>query len=331
MNIDLHAHLMVLEALTELHAAYPELAPVAARSGDGYRLSYPGRPPMGPIPESMFSPALRLAEMDAMRVDLQVVAVPPPQFLYHLPIDAAANFSRVQNDAALTVSAAHPDRIQVFATLPLQDPAAAVKEVGRVAGQPLVRGVQVGTNVDGVDLDSPELDPVWTVLADAGLPVWVHPDQRSVAGAERLARYYLVNLIGNPLETTIAVARLIFGGVLDRHPRLRFGFVHGGGFVPYQVGRWDHGLRVRGEPREHIQAAPSGYLSRMWFDSLTHDAASLRLLGERVGWSQVVLGSDYPFDMGAPRPVDAVERAGLPPGSQAGVLGGNVGAFLRPG
>lgn len=329
MTTDLHAHLMVREAIDELRGSYPELAPAVEEADGGFLLRYPGRPAMGPVPAAMFDPGLRLADMDRMRVDRQVVAVPPPQFSYHLPAGPAAAFARVQNDAALWVSDAHPERIHVFITLPLQDPAAAVREIERLAGQPRVRGTQVGTNVDGRDLDAPELEPVWAALAALDLPVWVHPDQRSIAGAQRLAPYYLVNLIGNPLETTIAVAKLIFGGVLDRHPDLRVGLVHGGGFAPYQSGRWDHGWSCRSEPRAHIEAAPSSYLRRMWFDSLTHDGPALALLGERVGWGQVVVGSDYPFDMGSARPVDAVEELGLPDGVRAGVLAGNGEAFLR--
>ena len=327
---DLHAHLVSREALDEMRTAHPDVGPTLTERENGFYLEYPGRQPLGPVPPSMFDVRQRLADMDAQRVDLQVLAVPPPQFHYHVESAAARDFARIHNDAALDVSERYPERFHVFPTLPMQDPAAAVREVDRMSGHPRVRGVEIGTNIDGVDLDTPDLEPVWAALEAAALPVWIHPDQRAIAGADRLRPYYLVNLIGNPLETTIAIARLIFGGVFERHPALRFGFVHGGGFAPYQTGRWDHGWVCRTEPKEFISRPPTTYFGRMYFDSLTHDRDSLELLGRRVGWGQVVLGSDYPFDMADADPVGAVEGLGLPAADETAVLSGNAARFLRP-
>jgi aminocarboxymuconate-semialdehyde decarboxylase len=163
------------------------------------------------------------------------------------------------------------------------------------------------------------------------LPVWFHPDQRSIAGADRLSDYYMQNFIGIPLDSTIAATRLIFGGVLETFPDLRFGFCHGGGFTPYQVGRLEHGWGVRKEAQLNIKdKGPREYFSTMYFDSLTHDALSLELLGRRVGWDHVVLGSDYPFDMASLDPVGGVEAVGLGEGDKAMVLEGNAARFLRP-
>ncbi|MQA01814.1 MAG: amidohydrolase family protein [Streptosporangiales bacterium] len=328
-TIDVHAHLISEAALTEFGGTYPELGPTLVERGTDYYLTYPGRAPLGPIRAAMFDVDERLAEMATQRVDLQVLAVPPPQFFYHVPAGPGADFARLQNDAMLDVSAKYPHRLHVFGTLPLQDPAAAVSEIERLAGHDRVRGVQLGTNVNGANLDAAELAPVWAALQEVGLPVWVHPDQRSIAGAERLTSYYLANLIGNPLESTIAIACLIFGGVLAAYPRLRFGFVHGGGFVPYQSGRWDHGWQCRQEPRAVIDQPPTHYVERMFFDSLTHDRESLLLLGRRVGWRNVVLGSDYPFDMASADPVGAVEELHLDDADERAVLTANAETFLR--
>ncbi|MBF8184582.1 amidohydrolase [Nonomuraea sp. K274] len=328
-TIDLHAHLIDRAAIAILNGRFPELCPALSTGPDGYFLTYPGRPALGPVPASMFEVEARLADMDRDGIDRQVVAVPPPQLLYQLDSAAGATCARVQNEAAMEVSRLHPDRIHVFGTLPLQDPEAAVREVAHLAKERRVRGVQIGTNINGGNLDDPALDPVWATLSEAGLPVWVHPDQRTVAGADRLSSYYLVNLVGNPLESTIAMAALVFGGVLERHRALRFGFVHGGGFTPYQLGRWDHGWSRRSEPRRHIARTPSEYVERMYFDTLTHDDTALAFLGARVGWERVVLGSDHPFDMATPDPVAAVRRLGLPEREQAAVLGGNAARFLR--
>jgi aminocarboxymuconate-semialdehyde decarboxylase len=191
--------------------------------------------------------------------------------------------------------------------------------------------VQIGSNINGTDVDDPTLEPVWAELERWNLPVWFHSDQRSIAGADRLQTYYLQNLIGIPLESTIAAAKLIFGGVLDRHPDLRFGFTHGGGFSPYQLGRWEHGWTVRPEPKVNIaETGPRRFYGTMFFDSLTHDALSLELLGRRVGWDHVVLGSDYPFDMASTDPVAGVEAVELSPADRALVLEGTAHRFLRP-
>jgi aminocarboxymuconate-semialdehyde decarboxylase len=143
--------------------------------------------------------------------------------------------------------------------------------------------------------------------------------------------YYLQNLIGIPLESTIAAAKLIFGGVLERHPGLRVGFTHGGGFAPYQIGRWEHGWEVRPEPKVNIASGgPRHYFAALYFDSLTHDPISLEMLGRRMGWGHVMLGSDYPFDMASTDPVGAVEEVEMSDEDRALVLQGNAERFLRP-
>ena len=329
--IDLHAHAIVPEALQRMGSSQPDFAPVLYEEGGSKYLRYPGRAPLGPIPDGMFEPEKRLADMERMRVDLQLISVPPPNFFYHLPPEAGAEFARVQNEALVTLSEDHPDRFHVLATLPLQDVPASLEEIDRVDPLPRVRGIEVGSNIAGTDLDDRSLDPVWEALEDRGLPVWIHPDQRSIAGAERLNVYYLQNLVGIPMESTIAIAKLIFGGVLQRHAGLRFGVTHGGGFAPYQVGRWQHGWEVRSEPKIEISdATPRELFSMFYFDSLTHDAVSLRMLGERMGWDHVVLGSDYPFDMASADPVGAVESAGIGEEAEMQVLERNAEVFLRP-
>jgi aminocarboxymuconate-semialdehyde decarboxylase len=191
--------------------------------------------------------------------------------------------------------------------------------------------VQIGSNIDGTDVDDPSLEPLWEDLERRDFPVWFHSDQRSIAGADRMNSYYLQNLIGIPLESTIAAAKLIFGGVLDRHPDLRIGFTHGGGFSPYQIGRWEHGWSVRPEPKINIsETGPRHFFGMMYFDSLTHDPLSLEMLGRRMGWDHVLLGSDYPFDMASTDPVGGVEAVEMSDADQARVLHANAERFLRP-
>jgi aminocarboxymuconate-semialdehyde decarboxylase len=330
-TIDIHAHAIVPGALAEMASRHPDHGPTLVEEDGRRYLRYPGRERLGPLPEAIFEPELRLADMDRQRVDLQVIAIPPPNFHYHVPPDVGADFAAIQNDALIGLSDEEPDRFHVFATLPLQDVEASLAEIDRVARFPRVRGVQIGSNINGADVDDPALEPVWVELERRNLPVWFHSDQRSIAGAERLNSYYLQNLIGIPLESTIAAAKLIFGGVLDRHPGLRIGFTHGGGFAPYQIGRWEHGGEVRPEPKVNIpDDGPRHFFAMMYFDSLTHDAVSLEMLGKRMGWEHVVLGSDYPFDMASVDPVTAVEDVVTDDDDRSLVLEGNAGRFLRP-
>jgi aminocarboxymuconate-semialdehyde decarboxylase len=329
--IDIHAHAIVPDALAAMASAHPDHGPTLVEEDGRRYLRYPGRERLGPLPEAIFEPDIRLADMDRQRVDIQVIAIPPPNFHYHVPPDVGADFAAIQNDALIALSDKEPDRFHVFATLPLQDIGASVAEIDRVARFARVRGVQIGSNINGTDVDDPSLEPVWADLEKRDLPVWFHSDQRSIAGAERLNSYYLQNLIGIPLESTIAAAKLIFGGVLERHPDLRIGFTHGGGFSPYQIGRWEHGWTVRPEPKVNIaDTGPRHYFGTLYFDSLTHDAISLEMLGRRMGWDHVVLGSDYPFDMASTDPVAGVEAVEMSDSDRALVLEGNAARFLRP-
>ncbi len=330
MNVDIHAHAIVPDALAAMAAAHPDHGPTLFVDDGRKYLSYPGRERLGPLPDAIFEPALRLEAMDRQRVDLQVIAIPPPNFHYHVPPEVGVDFAAIQNDALIALSDGEPERFHVFATLPLQHIEGSLVEIDRVARFQRVRGVQIGSNIDGTDVDHPSLEPLWAELEARDLPVWFHSDQRSIAGAARLNSYYLQNLIGIPLESTIAAAKLIFGGVLTRHPDLRVGFTHGGGFSPYQIGRWQHGWEVRPEPRVALDSGPRQNFGRLFFDSLTHDPLSLQFLGARMGWDHVMLGSDYPFDMAAVDPVGAVESVEMNDHDRDRVLGGNAGRFLRP-
>jgi aminocarboxymuconate-semialdehyde decarboxylase len=192
-----------------------------------------------------------------------------------------------------------------------------------------LRGVIVSTAVDGFEIADPRYEPFWSKAEELGAFVLVHPMGCSLGA--RLRRYYLSNVIGNPTETTLALAHLIFGGVFDRHPGLRLCAAHGGGFFPFYTGRFDHGWRVRPEART-CQHPPSEYLSRIWFDSLVYTTQSLEHLIRRAGAEQVMLGTDFPFDMGVDDPrarLDAV--GGLSAAERQAILGGNAARLLKLG
>jgi aminocarboxymuconate-semialdehyde decarboxylase len=185
----------------------------------------------------------------------------------------------------------------------------------------------IGSNVEGKNLDDPSFEPLWAAAAELDAWMMIHPG--NVAGAERLRSYYLTNLIGNPLDTTIAAACLIFGGVLARHPKLHFVMVHGGGFIPYQGGRWVHGWQVRPEPKVHLQHSPAQYLDRFLYDTILHSKASLEFLIASVGAARVFLGSDYPYDMGMMDCVRHVRALAIGPADRDMILSGHAAAILN--
>ena len=217
-------------------------------------------------------------------------------------------------------------RITAVATLPMQDPAAAVTELRRTVAGLGMRGAEIGPDVAGTPLDDPGPRTVLAAAADLGVPLILHPYY--VGASPGLADFYLTNLIGNPLATTVGAARLIFSGALDELPALRLVLTHGGGYLPYQIGRLDHGYRVRPESRGCAQA-PSAYLPRFWFDTVTHAPGPLRFLTELVGADHVVYGTDYPFDMAAGPLADQLAGTGLAPADAELIAGRNAAALFK--
>ena len=208
----------------------------------------------------------------------------------------------------------------------MQAPALAADELRRAVRSRGLKGAQIGSSVNGRNLDDPTLEPPWAAASGLRAFVMVHPTQ--VAGAERLGSYYLANLIGNPLDTTIAAACLVFGGVIERHPGIRFLMVHGGGFVPYQAGRFRHGWQVRPEPRATLKTPPDAALDRLYFDTIVHSQSALEFLVSSVGAARVLLGSDYPYYMGTPDCVRQVRALSLAETDKATILVGAARALL---
>jgi aminocarboxymuconate-semialdehyde decarboxylase len=325
--VDVHAHLL------------PRSAIAAAESGSewfGSRIETDslGRPEIvtGDYRVSMGGPAnwesieQRILKMDALGVDRQVISLNPILFRYYLDPGDAIECSKAVNDEIAGIVAEHPDRFAGFGTLPMQDLAAAVGELERVMSTEGMVGVSVGTHVGGLNWDEPEIFPVLEAAEQSQALVFIHPAASRLK--EALPRYHMRNFIANPTETTIAIGSLIFGGILDRLPDLRLLFAHGGGYACWAYARFDHGHQVRAEAREHIENLPSDYLSTLWYDSLVHGYGNLRRLMDVVGVDRVVLGTDFPADMGQPDPVGWIEGSDLSPTEKEAVLGSNAERLL---
>ena len=275
-----------------------------------------------------FDPARRVADMDHLGIERQVLSPPPPMFCYWADGPAAAEFCRMQNDHIAGIVDGHRARFLGAGTLPLQAPDLAVKELERVVGTLGFPCVEVGSNVEGKDLDDESLRPVWEAAAALDVAVFVHPTA-PVIGNERFRRYNLMQSLGFPLETALCMTRVIYGGVIERWPRLRWCFAHGGGAFAFTLARVDHGWDVTDEGRASIPRPPSAYLEGVYVDTLTHSPRVLRFILDTVGEERVVLGSDYPFRMGAADPVGALGRLELDPSTRARLLAENARHFLQ--
>jgi aminocarboxymuconate-semialdehyde decarboxylase len=264
----------------------------------------------------------RLRDMDEMAIDIQVVSPTSLQHYYWADVDLAREVVALTNEKIAEQCARYPDRLVALGNVSLQHPELSVEQLDHCTRKLGMRGVEIATTVNGLELDNPAFARFWARAEELGCVVFIHPAGISIAG--RLNRFYLQNIIGRPIETTIALSHLIFGGVLDRHPGLKILAAHGGGYLPFYTGRSDHGYAVRPEART-AKHAPSEYLRRIYFDSLVYSPDSLRNLISKVGASQVVVGTDYPYDMGSYDVHNLVEAAGgLSATDQAAILGANA-------
>ncbi|MDE3076048.1 MAG: amidohydrolase [Chloroflexota bacterium] len=283
--------------------------------------------------EQLFSLKRRRDDMQRQGVDRQVLSVPPPfGFFYELDPPRSLAICRALNDALAQAAAGDPTRFIALATVPLQSPDGAAGELERSVKELGLRGAEIGTNVGGKNLDDAGLGPVYAKAQALGVPLFIHSTRSRALGGDRLQRYHLGNLVGNPTEDAVAAACLIFGGVLEEFPRLKVYLAHGGGSCPFLAGRWDRGWQVRPEAKLRIPRPPSEYLGRLLFDSLTHSRSALGFLVEAVGAERVLLGSDYPYDMGEPNPVGTVTALPrLSDRERALILGQNAAELFQLG
>ncbi|WP_233887131.1 amidohydrolase family protein [Paraburkholderia flagellata] len=280
---------------------------------------------LGPLPMKFINVDERLKDMDASGVDVQALSLSVPM-AYWGDRTFNARLAREWNTAASRVYQQHPSRFVVLATLPMLNATDSIDELDRAAQLPGVRGVYMGTNINGLDLDDPRFSPIFARIEQLKLPVFLHPQQ--TVGGSRLGDFYLSNLLGNPFDTAIAGSHLILGGVLDRYPELHVTLPHAGGALPILVGRLDAGWTVRPETRRLAQR-PSSYLRRFSYDTVSHSGPVLDYLMQNIGVDRLMLGSDYCFDMGYEQPVRFLDRLDLSAEQRAMILGGNAGKLLR--
>jgi aminocarboxymuconate-semialdehyde decarboxylase len=301
--IDIHSHYLPPD-LVQGARRRPGIDGIRATSEDGRTILTHRQGFRYPIAPELVSLEARIEAMDRRGIDRAIVSLIPMFLFYWIPADEAIDFCRETNDRLAALAAQSEGRIIALATLPMQSPDAAVTELERAVTELHLPGAQLGPSIEDVPLDHDDNEPVLAMAEKLGVPLVLHPYY--VGYAPKLEDYYLTNLIGNPLQTALSASRLIFSGTLDRVPDLRIVLLHGGGYLPYQIGRLDHGYQVRPEA-SGCQQAPSGYLSRFTFDTVLFSDKALRYLIDLVGVDHIAYGTDFPFDMAAGSLVDQLQ------------------------
>lgn len=322
--IDIHAHYFPQSYFDVMNAEGGRFNAEFKTDGQTFTFKTPAGS-NGGLPMKFIDVKQRLAEMDDQGVAVQALSLTTPM-VYWGDGETNHRLARAWNDGAIAAHKAHPDRFVVLATLPMLDRDRAIDELDRVARLPGVRGVYMGTNINGNDLDDAMFAPILARIEALDLPIFLHPLQ--TIGGKRVANYHLGNLIGNPLDTAIAASRMIFSGVLDRHPKLQVNLPHAGGVLPILIGRIDHGWKVRKENR-HLAHAPSTYLRRFTYDTIAHSKPIMEFVISMVGADRVMIGSDYCFDMGYEQPVGFVDQLSLDPEQRRLILGATAAKILK--
>jgi len=324
-TIDIHAHWYPEEWIRLFERDGPrESASLERTAEGGYRLK--AKSITNAFDQRFVVVDERIKEMDKRKIDVHALSLTTPMVYWASPGLGLA-LSQAFNDAASAAHQKHPDRLLGLAMLPMQSPPHAIKELERVAKLPGMRGLYLSTNVNNEELDEKKFWDVYAKCEELGWTIFLHPVD--TIGQDRTKKYYLKNLCGNPYDTGIAAAHLIFGGVLDRFEKLSFNLPHAGGTFPWLIGRWDHGSGVRPELK-HMKKKPSEYLRRFSYDTIGHDDRINTALVRLVGADRVTLGSDYCFDMGLDDPLATVKR--IKDVSQADcelIAGGNAAKLLR--
>jgi aminocarboxymuconate-semialdehyde decarboxylase len=310
MNIDVHAHYIP-----------PNSLKVASEIGKGHGLKLDknergreillrdGKTFLTQLKAEFTDLDLRLSIMDQQGVDMQVLSPASSYFFYWMAPDESSDFAGWLNDRFAEARTKHPTRLVALGSVPMQDGEKAATELERAVAKLGLSGVEIASNINGRYFDDPGFNPFWEAAQALNALIFVHPNQ--VVGAERMKDYNLANLIGNPTDTSLALAKLIFSGVLERFPRLKFLLAHAGGFIPYTWGRLDRGFRIQDSASAKIPKPPSEYIKLLHFDTITHSSMALEYLVANFGAENVLLGSDYPYDMGDPEPVESLRKTNI--------------------
>lgn len=329
MNIDIHSHFIPESYLKLIEDKnMKDKIGVKREMIDGVENLVHEQGYVYPLDKGFYDPEYRINEMKEKGIDMCALSVSPTIFHYWNNVETGVKISRLLNDAIAEWVKEYPENFVGMGTLPLQDIDASLEELERLSTELGMPSIMIGANLEGKYFDGEEFEPLFALAEKLDIFVLFHPYY--VGDKAGLEKYYFTNSIGNPLETTITAATLIHGGVVDRHPDLKMGFVHAGGYLPYQRGRFTHSFEVRPEPKEFIDEFPGDYFKNMYFDTITHYGPALEFLINSEGSDKIFLGSDYPFDMADFEPVKTVEKLeNISQETKEKVLGLNAKKLLK--
>ncbi len=325
-KIDGHRHIVSPEAIAAAGRLNLERASQLYPSGVDERSEQVNRKKGEEWDRKMSVLRENLSDLDAAGLDMGVLQPTQTMFFYWADPSAAAELSRMVNENTAEQVRKSAGRFVGLATVPLQDGALAVRELTHGVKELGLRGVVTGSNVNGHGFDEEIFQPFFAKVEEFGIPLFIHPN--NPAGVERIRRYYLANFLALPLETTLAAAQLVFGGVLDRFPGLKICLSHAGGVLPFLLGRLEHGQAFRPEAREHCRQPFSHYLKNFFVDTITFRPDTLRFVLRLMPAGHVFTGTDYPYDMADTDPVGSVKAAVKNKGELDAVLGKNLAAVL---
>jgi aminocarboxymuconate-semialdehyde decarboxylase len=325
MTFDVHAHVVVPEITRA--AGGEAWRPHVFRDDDGTQLVEMGEKQIRAAVSEFVDIDGILAAQDEAGVDRVLLCPWVPLLYYDADPDEGLARARIQNDALAGLVRAHPERVSAIGALPLQDPELAARELRELMQAGVLKGVELAASVRGVFLGDDRFEPFWEAAEATGALVFVHPTTRGF-DSPAFQDYYLWNTVANPLETATTAAHMVVAGVMERHPELRVLLAHGGGALLAVRGRLRHAHGFQPQARSRLRESPEDSIRRFYFDTLTHDEGLLRALIDYVGPEHVLLGSDYPFDMGDAWHVETVRALGLAPDLEAAILGGNAERLL---
>lgn len=325
-TIDIHTHVQVPKAAELARPHFkPEMDPrMLVQPEESTRYNQELRQSMV---EKFFDTRARIVDMDLQGVDMQVLSVVPPQYYYWLDSELGPKVAAIQNDRIAQMVEERPDRFVGVANLPMDHPEAAARELEHAHRELGFNGFELNADVNGGDLDDRRFDPIWAKASELDMLAILHPHGWTEPG--RMDDYYLINLVCMPLASTVAVSRMILGGVFERFPDLKMLVVHGGGYLPFYFARTDHGYRVRPETQRHIPKLPSEYLHRLYFDTTVFRPEEVEYLVKEFGADRVLMGTDYPFDMGPTDPLGFLAQARLTGPEVHAIVGDNAARMLR--
>ena len=325
--VDIHCH-RECGAAAEMMKVEAERVGFAALSFGSDLTKEVNRQQLIDIQPKMQSLDERIADMDRMGVDVQAVSISPYQYYYWAEPEVGRDVSKMINDDLAGAVASKPDRLVGLGTVPLQNTDMAIAELDRCINELGFKGIEINSQIAGEDLSVPRLAPFWARAEELDIVVFIHT--AGFSHPDRLKDHYFINLIGHPIEATLAISRLIFDGVMENYPGLKVVVAHGGGFLPAYSGRMDHAYRARKDVREGLPNLPSDYLKRFYFDTMVFEPDQLEYLIKKYGPDHILLGTDYPYDMGEDDPVGLINKVeGLNEHDCAAICGGNAAKLLK--